>query len=79
VFDKIFDIARISNFTLSERDSYEAAMKNERDRYAALKYASEEGFGRGETKGREERTRELFALWESGVSLTEAKQKFGLL
>ncbi|MDR3000664.1 MAG: Rpn family recombination-promoting nuclease/putative transposase, partial [Fibromonadaceae bacterium] len=54
VFDKIFDIARISNFTLSERDSYEASMKNERDRYAALKYAREEGFGRGEAKGRSE-------------------------
>jgi predicted transposase YdaD len=62
-------------------------MKNERDRYAALKYAREEGFGRGEAKGRSEGREEgrnegreeLFALWESGVSLTEAKQKFGLL
>ncbi|MDR3000112.1 MAG: hypothetical protein LBU89_02515, partial [Fibromonadaceae bacterium] len=44
----------ISNFTLIERDSYEASMKNERDRYAALKYAREEGFGRGEAKGRSE-------------------------
>ncbi|MDR3002316.1 MAG: Rpn family recombination-promoting nuclease/putative transposase, partial [Fibromonadaceae bacterium] len=91
VFDKIFDIARISNFTLIERDSYEAAMKNERDRYAALKYAKEEGrnegweegdkagFGRGREEGRNEGREELFALLESGVSLTEAKQKFGLL
>jgi predicted transposase YdaD len=66
-------------------------MKNERDRYAALKYAREEGFGRGEAKGRSEGREEgrnegryegreeLFALLESGVSLTEAKQKFGLL
>ncbi|MDR3001716.1 MAG: hypothetical protein LBU89_10680, partial [Fibromonadaceae bacterium] len=39
----------------------------------------EKGLEEGRNEGREERTRELFALLESGVSLTEAKQKFGLL
>jgi hypothetical protein len=32
------------------------------------------GVAIGEARGREE----LFSLWESGVSLTEAKKKFGL-
>ncbi|MDR2999807.1 MAG: Rpn family recombination-promoting nuclease/putative transposase [Fibromonadaceae bacterium] len=82
VFDKIFDIARISNFTLEERDSYEAAMKNERDRYAALKYAKEEGWeaGREEGFGRgvKEGATKLLTLLESGVSLPEAKRQLGL-
>jgi hypothetical protein len=47
VFDKIFGIARISNFTESELRDYEASMKNERDRYAALKCAREEGSTEG--------------------------------
>jgi predicted transposase/invertase (TIGR01784 family) len=78
VFDKIFDIAKISTFSLDERTYYEASMKNERDRYAALKCAREEGREDGIGIGRQEARKELLALWESGVSLADAKQKFGL-
>jgi predicted transposase/invertase (TIGR01784 family) len=83
VFDKIFGIAKISRFTPSERSEYEAAMKNALDTYAALKCARDEGRdeGReagitiGEARGRQEARDELFSLWESGLSLAEAKQK----
>jgi hypothetical protein len=62
-----------------EYNQYLARFMGKNDRYAQLAYAEEQGEARGEARGREERTRELFSLWESGVSLTEAKQKFGLL
>jgi hypothetical protein len=39
----------------------------------ALEVAREEALGEGEAKARQE----LFALLESGVSLAEAKRKFG--
>jgi predicted transposase/invertase (TIGR01784 family) len=43
VFDKIFDIAQIARFSREEREKYEANMMNQRDQYAALKCAKEEG------------------------------------
>jgi hypothetical protein len=57
-------------------------MRNERDQYAILKCARDEGReeGRdegvaiGEARGREE----VFSLLESGMSLAEAKRKLGL-
>jgi len=55
VFEKIFAIARISNFTASERAKYEAEMRNERDQYAirmtAIKEGKAEGIAIGEAKG----------------------------
>ncbi len=43
----------------------------------AIAVAREEALEDGIEKGRNERSKELFALWESGVSLEEAKRKFG--
>jgi predicted transposase/invertase (TIGR01784 family) len=51
VFDKIFDIARISNFSVEERANYEADMMNKRDQYAALMCARSEGEAMGTEKG----------------------------
>ncbi|MDR0516546.1 MAG: Rpn family recombination-promoting nuclease/putative transposase [Fibromonadaceae bacterium] len=54
VFDKIFDIAQIARFSKEERSIYEANMMNQRDQYAILKCAREEGEARGVAIGREE-------------------------
>ncbi|MDR0516047.1 MAG: Rpn family recombination-promoting nuclease/putative transposase [Fibromonadaceae bacterium] len=82
VFDKIFDIAQIARFSKEERAKYEAIMRNERDQYAILKCASEEGEARGVAIGREEGMEmgmeKVFSLLESGMSLAEAKKKLGL-
>jgi predicted transposase YdaD len=82
-FRGVFELAEISNFTREELRAYEAAMKEIAVYNATIAYAKKEGeqVGReeGRSEGREERTRELFALLDSGVSLTEAKRKFGLL
>jgi len=51
VFDKIFDIARISNFTLEERLAYEAEMRNERDQYAIKMTAMNDGRAEGRAEG----------------------------
>jgi predicted transposase/invertase (TIGR01784 family) len=78
VFDKIFDIAQIARFSKEEREKYEAIMRNERDQYAILKCASEEGEARGEARGIEKGMEKVFSLLESGMSLAEAKRKLGL-
>jgi len=51
VFEKIFDIARISNFTLEERLAYEAEMRNERDQYAIKMTAMNDGRAEGRAEG----------------------------
>jgi len=86
VFEKIFAIARISNFTASERARYEAEMRNERDQYAIRMTAINEGKAEGRAigkaegiaMGRAEGIEEVFALLEQGVSLTDAKKILGL-
>ena len=47
---------------------YKARLKAWRDEQAKLEDA--------ETRGMEKRTREIFALWKSGVSLEEAEKRF---
>jgi len=94
VFDKIFDIARISRFTLEERLAYEANMINKRDQYAirmtainegkaeglmiGLAEGRAEGRAEGMEKGRIEGMEKVFALLEKGISLAEAKRILGL-
>ena len=48
------------------------------EREEARAEALKEGIGIGREEGRTEERAELFALWESGMSLSEAKQKLGL-
>jgi len=78
VFDKIFDIARISRFTLEERLAYEANMINKRDQYAIRMTAINEGKAEGRAEGRVEGMENVFALLEKGISLVEAKRILGL-
>ena len=47
---------------------YKARLKSWRDEQAKLEDA--------ENRGMEKRTREIFALWKSGVSLEEAEKRF---
>ncbi|MDR0516404.1 MAG: Rpn family recombination-promoting nuclease/putative transposase [Fibromonadaceae bacterium] len=51
VFDKIFDIAQIARFSKEERAKYEANMMNQRDQYAILKCARDEGRDEGREEG----------------------------
>jgi len=48
-----------------EQEEYIARMMFRADQREQLRYAKDEG------------RKELFALWESGVSLAEAKRRFG--
>jgi len=56
------------------RELYKARLKNWRDAAARESFVEK----RGIQKGRTETAKELFTLWESGVSLSEAKRKFAL-
>jgi predicted transposase/invertase (TIGR01784 family) len=51
VFEKIFDIAQIARFSKEERTKYEASMINQRDQYAIVKCARDEGREEGEARG----------------------------
>jgi len=51
VFKRLFEIARISNFTNEELMDYESDMKRYSDHMNALAYAKEKGVAIGETRG----------------------------
>ncbi|MDR1811590.1 MAG: hypothetical protein LBQ87_02075 [Candidatus Fibromonas sp.] len=51
MFDRIFEIARISNFTVKELSEYEASRMNMLDYNASMKFARKEGLARGEAIG----------------------------
>ncbi|MDR1812566.1 MAG: hypothetical protein LBQ87_07050, partial [Candidatus Fibromonas sp.] len=79
------DVAEICNFNDVELRDYEANMKYLNDYNNTIEYAKKEGMERGIKKGvakgvaiGRQQISNLFALWESGVSLAEAKRKFGL-
>jgi len=77
VFDKIFDIARISKFTLEERLAYEADMRNERDQYAirmtAMNEGREEGVAIGEARGEARGRNEILNLMAQGYNHEQIK------
>jgi len=54
LFDRLFEIARISNFTAEEVSEYEASLMTRWDYNASMKFAKEEGFALGEARGRNE-------------------------
>jgi len=86
VFDKIFDIARISKFTISERAAYEAEMRNERDQYAIKMTAMNDGRAEGRVEGKAEGIaigeargiEKVFSLLEQGIPLAKAKKMLGI-
>jgi len=51
LFDRLFEIARISNFTAEEVSKYEASLMTRWDYNASMKFAKEEGFALGEARG----------------------------
>ena len=51
MFDRIFEIARISNFTAKELSEYEASRMNMLDYNASMKFARKEGVAIGEARG----------------------------
>jgi hypothetical protein len=51
VFKRIFEVARISNFTSEELMDYESEMKRFSDHANALAYAKEKGVAIGEARG----------------------------
>ena len=78
LFRPVFEVAKICNFTDSELHSYEANVKYLNDYNNTIEYAKKEGVEKGVAIGTRQTSKELFALWESGVPLAEAKRKFGL-
>jgi predicted transposase/invertase (TIGR01784 family) len=54
LFDRLFEIAKISNFTNMEWSEYISRHKAKHDRYAEKKYAREKGMAEGLAKGRAE-------------------------
>ena len=51
MFDRIFEIARISNFTAKELSEYEASRMNMLDYNASMKFARKEGVAIGRDEG----------------------------
>jgi len=86
LFRPVFEVAKICNFTDSELHDYEANMKYLNDYNNTIEYAKKEGLEKGVVIGMkkgvafgtQQTRKELFALWESGMPLDEAKRKFGL-
>jgi len=60
VFKRLFEIARISNFTDEELMDYESDMKRFSDHANALAYAEEKGVVKGEARGLKKGKREGF-------------------
>jgi predicted transposase/invertase (TIGR01784 family) len=77
-FDRIFEIARISNFTAKELSEYEASRMNMLDYNASMKFARKEGLARGEaiglTRGKARGKAMGIAIGEArGVAIGEAR------
>ncbi len=81
LFDRLFEIAKIANFTPEEVLDYEASRMRRWDEYAIKEFAREEGVEEGIAIGdarNQEKFKAFVSLLESGVPLTDAKQRFGI-
>ena len=56
VFDELFEVAEIANFTRTDQEIYESSLKNYRDWYAISSSLREEGIEEGLKQGRQERS-----------------------
>jgi predicted transposase/invertase (TIGR01784 family) len=72
LFDRLFEIARISNFSIEERAEYEASRMNMLDYNASMKFARKEGVAMGITIGRDEG---ITLGKEEGILQTARKMK----
>jgi predicted transposase/invertase (TIGR01784 family) len=59
VFQKIFDIANIANFTSMERSQYEISLKIRRDNQNAMEYMRQEALREGREQGIEKKSVEI--------------------
>ena len=78
--ERLYSVAEISKLSSMEYDQYLARFMFRCDQKNQLAYAKEEGIEIGEARSdaRHQKEREeLFALLEGGMSLAEAKQRFG--
>jgi len=80
VFDRLFEIARISNFNAEELAQYEANRMNMLDYNASMKFARKEGVAVGTAIGRDEgitigEARGIALGKEEGVLQTARKMK----
>ena len=74
LFDRLFEIARISNFTEEEVLEYEASFMTKWDYYAGMQFAKKEGFALGRDEGVAVGEAKGIALGEAkGIALGEAK------
>jgi hypothetical protein len=76
-FDKLFDVAKIANFTRDEYSEYEANRMTKLDYQASIICARREGEAKGESRGVTKGREEIFSLLESGMSLAAVKKKLG--
>jgi hypothetical protein len=74
LFDRLFEIARISNFTPEEVSEYEASLMTRWDYNASMKFAKEEGFAIGEARGEARGRNEVLDLMAKGHSLEQIKE-----
>jgi predicted transposase/invertase (TIGR01784 family) len=74
VFDRLFTVIKISNFSSMEQDEYIARAMFRADQREQLRYAKDEGRDEGIEIGRSKESEKLFALLESCASLAEAKE-----
>jgi predicted transposase/invertase (TIGR01784 family) len=73
-FDRIFEIARITNFSAEELSEYEASRMNMLDYNASMKFARKEGVAIGTAIGRDEGVAIGTALGrDEGITLGEIK------
>jgi len=74
VFNRLFTLIKICNFSPMEQDEYIKRAMFRADQREQLRYAED----MGENKGRKKTSEEIISLWESGVPLAEVKKRFGL-
>jgi len=65
-FGRLFELAKIANFTIEERSKYEENAMKQVDINACIITAREDGM------------EEVFALLDSGLSPAEARKRLGL-
>ena len=79
IFEKLFEAAEISKFTIAQAQSYEDSLKHYRDLKNSLDTAREEGFTEGEEKGKREGKLEVARkLIKKGLPIKDISELTGL-
>ena len=78
-FEKLFEAAEISKFTIAQAQSYEDSLKHYRDLKNSLDTAREEGFTEGEERGKREGKLEVARkLLKRGLPIKDISELTGL-